>query len=98
MGPDLGAENGLRARAAFRVCQAMSIAMTVALPAPVASLKAMRRRSGFASAFRARRRLDLPRIKAVGHGPLLYCALYMKHSLNTGVDKDSVALQLNSLT
>ena len=48
----------LRARAAFRVCQAISIAITVVLPAPVASLKAMRNRSGFASAFSVRSRSD----------------------------------------
>ena len=46
----------LRLRAEFSVCQAISIAITVVLPAPVASLKAMRRRSGLASALRARSR------------------------------------------
>ena len=36
-------------RIAFTVCQAMSMAMTVVLPAPVASFSAMRESSGFAS-------------------------------------------------
>ncbi len=33
-------------RTAFTVCQAMSMAITVVLPAPVASFRAMRNRSG----------------------------------------------------
>jgi hypothetical protein len=37
------------ARAALTACQAISIAMTVVLPAPVASFSAMRKISGFAS-------------------------------------------------
>ena len=36
-------------RTAFTVCQAISIAITVVLPAPVASLSAMRKSSGLAS-------------------------------------------------
>jgi hypothetical protein len=36
---------------AFTVCQAMSIAMTVVLPAPVASFRATRSSSGLACAF-----------------------------------------------
>lgn len=36
-------------RTALIVCQAMSMAMTVVLPAPVASLSARRMRSGLAS-------------------------------------------------
>ncbi len=38
-------------RLAFTVCQAMSMAMTVVLPAPVASLSARRDSSGLASLF-----------------------------------------------
>ena len=41
-------------RPAFTVCQAISIAITVVLPAPVASLSAMRNSSGFASLFAPR--------------------------------------------
>ena len=37
-------------RTALTVCQAMSMAMTVVLPAPVASFSARRESSGFASA------------------------------------------------
>ena len=40
-------------RTALTVCQAISIAMTVVLPAPVASLRANRGRSGLASRFGA---------------------------------------------
>ena len=36
-------------RMAFTVCQAMSMAMTVVLPAPVASFSAIRESPGFAS-------------------------------------------------
>lgn len=38
-------------RTAFTVCQAISIAMTVVLPAPVASFRARRSSSGFAPSF-----------------------------------------------
>jgi hypothetical protein len=38
-------------RAAFTACQAISIAMTVVFPAPVASFKERRLSSGLASAF-----------------------------------------------
>ena len=38
-------------RTAFTVCHAMSMAMTVVFPAPVASFSAMRKSSGFASRF-----------------------------------------------
>lgn len=38
-------------RTALMVCQAMSMAMTVVLPAPVASFSAMRNRSGLDIAF-----------------------------------------------
>ena len=41
------------ARTALSVCHAMSIAMTVVLPAPVAILSARRSSSGFASRLRA---------------------------------------------
>src|ERR1700704_967751 len=40
-------------RTALSVCQAMIIAMTVVLPAPVAIFKAMRNNSGLASALAA---------------------------------------------
>ena len=41
-------------RTALTVCQAISIAMTVVLPAPVASFSAMRSSSGFASSLAPR--------------------------------------------
>ena len=49
-------------RTALIVCQAMSIAMTVVLPAPVASLSARRSSSGLASLLAAARcsRIRLP--------------------------------------
>ncbi len=40
-------------RTALTVCQAMSIAMTVVFPVPVASLRAIRQISGFADSFPA---------------------------------------------
>ena len=45
-----------RERIWFSVCQAISIAITVVLPAPVASFRAMRNSSGLASAFSVRSR------------------------------------------
>lgn len=44
----------LGCRAAFIVCQTMSIAITVVFPAPVASFSARRSSSGFASALALR--------------------------------------------
>jgi len=41
-------------RTALTVCQAISIAMTVVFPTPVASFNAMRNSSGFASLFAPR--------------------------------------------
>jgi hypothetical protein len=41
----------LGGRIALRVCQAISIAITVVLPAPVANFKAIRKISGSASRF-----------------------------------------------
>ena len=48
-------------RTAFTVCQAISMAMTVVLPAPVAILRAIRRSSGFAMAFASWRWFQMPR-------------------------------------
>ena len=55
-------------RTALIVCQAMSMAMTVVLPAPVASFSASRANSGFASSFALSRcsRKRRPAIPSVG--------------------------------
>ncbi|MCS5693945.1 hypothetical protein NZK33_18460 [Cyanobium sp. FGCU-6] len=55
-------------RAALMVCQAISIAITVVLPAPVASFKAIRNRSGLASslALSSFSRMSLPRLPISG--------------------------------
>ena len=49
------------ARTAFAVCQAISIAMTVVLPAPVAIFIARRKSSGFDAAFPFSRWLRIER-------------------------------------
>ena len=48
-------------RTALTVCHAISIAMTVVLPAPVASLSASRARSGFDCSFAASSRSRISR-------------------------------------
>ena len=55
-------------RAALTACQAISIAITVVLPAPVASFSAIRNRSGFAPALacRSHSRKRRPRAPAFG--------------------------------
>ena len=55
-------------RAALIACQAISIAMTVVLPAPVASFSATRNRSGLAPAFawRSQSRKRRPRVPVLG--------------------------------
>ena len=55
-------------RTALMVCQAISIAITVVLPAPVASLTARRARPGFASSLAACRRCTNCRPSRPGPG------------------------------